>query len=131
MFDKYPAGTLVVTVIEARKLKNKDLIGKNDPYVELWLDDKYKQRTAVIKNNNNPVWNQTFTFPMEEGGDKHKLYFNVRDKDTFGSDDIGDTKIDFKSVFSGTPIDTWVDLPAKLGLTSHGELHVYIQFMPQ
>lgn len=68
---------------------------------------------------------------MEEGGDKHKLYFNVRDKDTFGSDDIGDTKIDFKSVFSGTPIDTWVDLPAKLGLTSHGELHVYIQFMPQ
>ncbi|RCI03570.1 hypothetical protein CU098_012954, partial [Rhizopus stolonifer] len=62
MFSKYPGGTLAVTisklvmdvlnvyltlfVVEARKLHGEDLIGKNDPYVELWLDDKYKQKTS-------------------------------------------------------------------------------------
>ncbi|KAG1469155.1 hypothetical protein G6F56_003422 [Rhizopus delemar] len=131
MFSKYPGGTLAVTIIEARKLHGEDLIGKNDPYVELWLDDKYKQKTSVLNNTNDPVWNQTFTFPLEDNGRKHKLYMNVRDKDMIGSDEIGEAKFDFESVFNGTAIDTWVKLPAKLGLTSHGEVHIYIQFIRQ
>ncbi|KAI9261053.1 C2 domain-containing protein [Sporodiniella umbellata] len=131
MFSKYPGGTLNVTIIEARKLHGEDLIGKNDPYVELWLDSKYKQKTSVLDNTNDPVWNQTFTFPLEEGGRAHKLYMNVRDKDTIGSDDIGEAKFDFADAFNGAPIDTWVKLPAKLGLTSHGEVHIYVQFVPQ
>ncbi|KAI8876195.1 hypothetical protein K501DRAFT_262550 [Backusella circina FSU 941] len=130
MFDKYPSGVLNVTVIEGRKLKDKDLIGQNDPYVELWVDEKYKQKTAVINNNNNPVWNQTFTFPLNEGR-KHKLYLKVFDKDLIGSDNIGEAKYDFEELFNGQPVDTWVKLPAKMGLTSHGEIHLYMQFMRQ
>ncbi|KAI7898187.1 C2 domain-containing protein [Cokeromyces recurvatus] len=129
MFSKYPSGTLNVTIIEARKLHGEDLIGKNDPYVELWVDDDYKQRTTTISNTNDPVWNQTFTFPLNEGR-KHKLYLKVFDKDTIGSDTIGEAKFDFESAFNGVPIDTWVKLPAKLGLTSHGEVHIYLQFFP-
>jgi hypothetical protein len=65
-----------------------------------------------------------------EEGRKHKLYLDVIDKDTIGSDDIGDAKFDFAEAFNGEPIDTWVNLPAKLGLTSHGEVHIYLQFFP-
>ncbi|KAG1148853.1 hypothetical protein G6F37_008977 [Rhizopus arrhizus] len=131
MFTKYPGGMLVVTVIEARKLHDKDIVSKNDPYVEVWINEKNKQRTSVINNTNNPVWNQTFTFPLEQDGNKHKLYLKVKDKDFIGSDDIGEAKFDFADAFNGVAIDTWVDLPAKLGLTSHGEVHIYVQFMRQ
>ncbi|KAI8375009.1 C2 domain-containing protein, partial [Choanephora cucurbitarum] len=116
-------------LVEARNLHDEDLIGQNDAFVELYIDEDYKQKTSVVDNSNNPVWNETFTFNLEEGRD-HKLYFNVIDKDLIGSDDIGEGKLDFKEALEGTPIDTWVDLPAKLGLTSHGEVHVYVQFTP-
>ncbi|OBZ91938.1 Synaptotagmin-5 [Choanephora cucurbitarum] len=129
MFEKYPPGVLQVTVIEARNLHDEDLVGQNDAFVELYIDEDYKQKTSVVDNSNNPVWNETFTFNLEEGRD-HKLHFNVIDKDLIGSDDIGEGKLDFKEALEGTPIDTWVDLPAKLGLTSHGEVHVYVQFTP-
>ena len=131
MFSKYPGGVLNVTVIEARKLHGEDLVGKNDPYVELWIDDDYKQRTTVIDNTDNPVWNQSFTFNLPEGGRKHKLELVVNDKDKIGSDEIGTAKFDFEEAFNGAPIDTWVNLPAKMGLTSHGEVHLYVQFIRQ
>ncbi|GAN05382.1 hypothetical protein MAM1_0089d04852 [Mucor ambiguus] len=129
MLSKNPSGTLNVTIIEGRKLKGQDMIGKNDPYVELWIDEDYKQKTTVISNTNDPVWNQTFTFNLSESR-KHKLYIKVMDKDKVGSDKIGDTTFDLEEAFSGAPIDTWIKLPAKLGLTSHGEIHIYMQFFP-
>lgn len=53
-------GTLQVTVVEGRNLKDKDAFGQNDAYIELYLDKDYKQRTATIKDTNSPAWNQTF-----------------------------------------------------------------------
>ncbi|KAK1332192.1 hypothetical protein QTO34_007878 [Cnephaeus nilssonii] len=52
---------VVLFEMEARKLDNKDLFGKSDPYLEFhkqtsdgtWL---LVHRTEVIKNNLNPVW---------------------------------------------------------------------------
>ncbi len=50
-----------VTVIEATNLKKKDLLSNNDPFVELYFDDKtHKQKTKVIQNSKNPHWNETF-----------------------------------------------------------------------
>ncbi len=57
----HPHGALKVTIVEARKLKDKDIVGKDDAYVELYLDKDYKQRTTTIKDSNNPTWNETFT----------------------------------------------------------------------
>lgn len=57
----HPNGTLRVTIVEGRKLKDKDVVGKDDAYVELYLDKHYKQRTTTIKNSNSPTWNETFT----------------------------------------------------------------------
>lgn len=128
VFEKYPPGILTVTIFEAKDLKDKDLIGKNDAYIELTLGEN-KQRTSEIKNSNDPVWNETFTFNLT-GTRDHKLYLDVLDKDVVGSDKIGDTKIDFAPCFEGQVIDEWVKLPAKLGLTSHGEIHVRIEFAP-
>ncbi|KAI8060291.1 C2 domain-containing protein [Gongronella butleri] len=126
-----PQGTLQVTVVEARKLKDEDLIGKNDPFVELWIDSKYKQRTKQLDNTNNPVFNQTFTFPLNQGTKDHKLYFQVYDKDVIGSDKVGECSYDFSQVVRGGPVDEWVNLKGKTGLRSHGELHLALAFYPQ
>ena len=53
-------GTLQVTVLEGRDLKDKDTLGQNDAYIELYLDKDYKQRTSTIKDTNSPRWNETF-----------------------------------------------------------------------
>jgi Ca2+-dependent lipid-binding protein len=52
---------LQVTVIEGRNLKKKDFFSENDPFVQLYLDDKsQKQKTKVKHNSKNPKWNQIF-----------------------------------------------------------------------
>ncbi|ORX62079.1 hypothetical protein DM01DRAFT_1315413 [Hesseltinella vesiculosa] len=125
-----PEGTLQVTVVEARKLKDEDLIGKNDPYVELWLDSKYKQRTKTLNGTNDPVFNQTFTFPLSRGSSDHKLHFQVFDKDTIGSDEVGKCSVDFADVVQGRPVDDWFKLKGSTGLRSHGDLHLVLSFVP-
>ena len=55
-----PQGTLEVTVVEGRNLKDQDTFGQNDAYVELYLDKDYKQRTSTIKDSNSPTWNEKF-----------------------------------------------------------------------
>jgi Ca2+-dependent lipid-binding protein len=123
-----PRGVLTVNVVEARNLKKEDIAGRDDAYIELWLDEDYKQRTGTIKDSENPVFDETFTFNIEEGSPKHKLYYEVRDKDTVGSDKIGSGHLDISEALQGQPADTWAKLPAKLGLTSHGEIHFVLQF---
>ncbi len=54
-------GTLEVTIVEGRNLKDEDIVGQNDAYVEVYLDKDYKQRTTNVKDSNSPTWNQKFT----------------------------------------------------------------------
>ena len=52
---------LQVTVVQAKNLKKKDLFSENDPFVEIYLDDKnQKQKTTVKRNTKTPHWNETF-----------------------------------------------------------------------
>lgn len=94
---------------------------------EVYVDENYKQPTAVVENNNNPVWSETFTINLGENR-KHKLNLNVLDKDNIGSDEIRDCKFDYEEAFDGIPIGTRVKLSAKMGLSNHGEVHTYVQF---
>lgn len=53
-------GRLRVTVVEAAKLADKDKTDFNDPYVEVYIDAKKKQKTSTINNTERPIWNETF-----------------------------------------------------------------------
>ncbi|KAI7855895.1 C2 domain-containing protein [Circinella umbellata] len=126
-----PKGVLSVTVVEAKGLKNEDTIGHNDAFVELWIDKEYKQKTAVQKNAEEPNWDETFTFNIEEGSKVHKIYFKVLDKDKMDTEKIGDADFEFDAAFNGEVIDEWVKLPAHLGLSDHGEVHFRVSFEAQ
>lgn len=119
-------GILEVVIVEGRNLKNCDIIGQNDAYVEVFLEKKYRQRTAIVKNSNSPEWNEQFTFNVHKGQDT--IHFAVYDDDLIGRDFVGSGKVKLKHVFDGETFDEWVKLPAKFGLTSHGEIHVQMSF---
>ncbi|CAF1580161.1 unnamed protein product, partial [Didymodactylos carnosus] len=56
-----PKGRLDVQILEGKELKDQDIVGQNDAYVELYVDKKYKQRTTTKKDTNNPSWNESFS----------------------------------------------------------------------
>ncbi|GFG30950.1 hypothetical protein Cfor_04046 [Coptotermes formosanus] len=57
---------LTLTLLKARNLKAKDINGKSDPYVKVWLQfgDKRieKRKTPIFKCTLNPIFNETFSF---------------------------------------------------------------------
>ena len=61
-----PHGKLTVTVVPAESLKNKELIGKSDPYVVLFIRPMFREKTSVIDDNLNPQWNETFEMIAED-----------------------------------------------------------------
>lgn len=121
-----PTGTLEVVVAAGRRLKDEDTVGNNDAYVEVYLDKKYKQRTATVSNSNDPVWNERFSFNVHQGDDT--IYFDVFDADVGDKDSIGRCKVKLKNVVDDGKFDEWVKLPAMFGLSSHGELHIVMSF---
>ncbi|KAL3860055.1 hypothetical protein ACJMK2_010227 [Sinanodonta woodiana] len=88
-------GEVANFTIRAKKLENKDFLGKSDPYLEIsrHLPDGSVQvihRTEVIKNNLNPTW-RSFVLPVQSlcGGDKSaQIKFDVYDWDNDGSHDL-------------------------------------------
>lgn len=112
------SGRLQVQVVEARNLARKDLFcmwiycilfsysssnfytAKSDPYCVLSVVSKHSismltnsQRTTTINNNQNPVWNQTFTLPVSNS-ESELLKIKVWDNDPMSFDDeIGNLQL--------------------------------------
>ncbi|KAL6532694.1 Synaptotagmin-5 [Orobanche gracilis] len=82
-------GVLSVTVISAEDLPPADMMGKADPYVVLTLKKTdSKNKTRVVNDSLNPVWNQTFDFVVEDGL-HDMLILEIWDHDTFKKDYMG------------------------------------------
>ncbi|XP_003703312.1 synaptotagmin-10 [Megachile rotundata] len=83
--------SLIVKVLEARDLPEKDVTGSSDPYVKVYLlpDRKKKHQTKVHRKNLNPVFNETFIFSVsyEELRERY-LQFSVYDFDRFSRNDL-------------------------------------------
>jgi hypothetical protein len=117
------SGRLTVQCIEARNLARKDLLSKSDPYCVFSIVHKHSmsmlashQKTTTINNNQNPVWNQTFTFNVGNA-ETELLKVKVYDNDPLSFDDeIGEVDIPLFALHNGMPKDDWYQLfPAKGG----------------
>uniref|UniRef100_UPI00358E5C4E synaptotagmin-7 isoform X5 n=1 Tax=Myxine glutinosa TaxID=7769 RepID=UPI00358E5C4E len=111
------ANKIALAVIKARNLKAMDIGGTSDPYVKVWLMHKEKKvekmKTEVLKNNLNPVFNQTFTFsvPTENLRDT-TITVTVMDKDQLSRNDvIGKIYLSWKS--GPAEVKHWKDMVSK------------------
>ncbi|KAG0280569.1 hypothetical protein BGZ95_009606 [Linnemannia exigua] len=120
-------GQLYVKLNRAVKLRDKDWFGKSDPFIEMWLEKDYKQRSKDTKGL-SPVFDQTFCFYVRPG--QNKLYVRAVDKDTFSNDKIGEATIPLDSVMnSGSSPAADYNLPKWLGLRSDGTINLQMQFV--
>uniref|UniRef100_T1J5H1 C2 domain-containing protein n=1 Tax=Strigamia maritima TaxID=126957 RepID=T1J5H1_STRMM len=84
---------LTITIVKARNLKAKDITGKSDPYVKVWLqhgDKKVeKKKTFIIKRSLNPSYNESFTFNVPwERLRETSLLVSVMDFDSVGRNEL-------------------------------------------
>ncbi|XP_056280930.1 synaptotagmin-10 isoform X2 [Pseudoliparis swirei] len=90
--------SLVVRILRALELPAKDFTGTSDPYVKIYLlpERKKKFQTRVHRKNLNPMFDETFCFPVVyDEICNRKLHFSVYDFDRFTSHDmIGEVVVD-------------------------------------
>ncbi|OIV99891.1 hypothetical protein TanjilG_26229 [Lupinus angustifolius] len=120
-------GVLSVTVISGEDLPATDLMGKSDPFVVLTLKKGgTKNKTRVVNDSLNPVWNQTFDFVVEDGL-HDMLMVEVYDHDTFGKDYVGRVILTLTRVILEGEYKERFELEgAKSGL-----LNLHLKWIPQ
>ncbi|KAM7508728.1 hypothetical protein LguiA_019181 [Lonicera macranthoides] len=97
-----PQGNLTVTVLKANNLKNKEFIGKSDPYVVVYIRPLFKVKTKCIENNLNPVWNQVFEL-IAEDRETQALILEVFDQDVGQDERLGIAKLPLCELEPETP----------------------------
>ncbi|KAL9370079.1 hypothetical protein Peur_041278 [Populus x canadensis] len=86
-------GLIKVNVVKGTNLAVRDVM-TSDPYVIISLGQQ-SVRTRVIKNNLNPIWNESLMLSIPEQIPPLKVL--VYDKDTFSTDDfMGEAEIDIQ-----------------------------------
>ncbi|XP_031484036.1 synaptotagmin-5 [Nymphaea colorata] len=120
-------GVLSVTVISAEDLPAMDLLGKSDPFVVVQMKKtEAKNKTRVVNESLNPVWNQTFDFVVEDGL-HDMLILEVYDHDTFKKDYMGRCILTLtKVIMVGEYKDEFPLDDAK-----SGKLHLHLKWTPQ
>ncbi|KAG5590521.1 hypothetical protein H5410_041035 [Solanum commersonii] len=131
-----PVGVLQVKLIEATELTNKDLIGKSDPFVELFirpLRDRTKT-SKVIDNCLNPIWNEHFEFIVEDISTQHLTIRVYDDEGIQAAEFIGCARIDLKLLEPGKVKDVWLklvkDLEIQRDTKNRGHVHLELLFYP-
>ncbi|XP_048335715.1 synaptotagmin-5 [Ziziphus jujuba] len=120
-------GVLSITVISAEDLPATDFMGKADPYVVLTMKKTgLRNKTRVVNESLNPVWNQTFDFVVEDGL-HDMLIVEVWDHDTFGKDYMGRCIITLtKVILEGEYKECY-----QLDESKTGKLNLHLKWMPQ
>ncbi|CAK7345346.1 unnamed protein product [Dovyalis caffra] len=120
-------GVLSVTVISAEDLPVVDLMGKADPFVTLTMKKSgMRNKTRVVNNSLNPVWNQPFDFVVEDGL-HDMLIVEVWDHDTFGKDYMGRCILTLtRVILEGEYKDCF-----QLDEAKSGRLNLHLKWSPQ
>ena len=125
------ATRLHIKICEAKNVLKMDVGGKSDPYITLRLksqDKKDFQRTQVISNNSNPVWNQEFDITATDPNDM--LLINMYDEDIKMDDKMmNELQYPVHSWPVGGPVDR-KEIDIKLKKKDAGKLIFEVQAFP-
>merc|ERR1711892_405854 len=77
-------GSLKLTAIKAKNLKNMDMVGKSDPYVSIQYGDKIV-KSKKKKSTLNPEWNWETKIYLDDANSN--IFLTVFDSDKIGQDE--------------------------------------------
>jgi hypothetical protein len=98
---------LYVLCLSATDVPSMDPNGLSDPYCRFWLSNAQKKmvKTRYIDKTLTPVWNETFTFDVAGCPRDTTLHINLKDKNTFTTQDISHIDFPFNTLPVGAVID--------------------------
>ncbi|XP_028787343.1 phospholipase D delta-like [Neltuma alba] len=108
-----------------RKTHQHKKIITSDPYVTVTVPQATVARTRVIKNSQNPCWNEHFNIPLAHP--VIDLEFRVKDDDIFGAQLVGTVKIPAQGIASGERITGWFPILGSSGKPPKSETALYIE----
>lgn len=127
---------LHVHLIEAHDLAGSEAGGFNDPYVRLELSpavDNRKRQTSIIRNNNNPYFDEHFKFPVSHEDLQDKtLVLQVFDYDRFSRNDVvGEVRIPMEDIEVTSSVEVWGEITKnKKPKEEFQELLVSLSYLP-
>lgn len=116
---KLPVAYVKLEILEGADMKPSDPNGLADPFVKGCLG-AYQFKTKIQKKTLAPKWQEEFKIPISSWDSPNQLVLNVRDKDTFRDDELGDCKINVSDLRGGQRHDKWISLQN----VKTGRLHV-------
>jgi len=129
-------GVALLTLYEGRNLKNREVLGKQDPYVTFSVGEKYKKQSQVITDGGvNPYFKEErFNLWIDRKNWVHDLSVHCWDEDEGTDDLIGSTKMSLLEMMAVTKPDEvkegLVEIFNDAGTKSHGHLLIRPQFLP-
>ncbi|CAJ1930550.1 unnamed protein product [Sphenostylis stenocarpa] len=102
----------------------------SDPYVTVSVPQATVARTRVLKNSQDPEWNEQFHIPLAHP--VVDLEFRVKDDDVFGAQMMGTVKIPARLIATGQLINDWFPIIGPSGKPAKRDtaLHVQMKFTP-
>ncbi|KAL1815813.1 hypothetical protein ACET3Z_018387 [Daucus carota] len=107
---KEPIAHALVEVLEASDMKPSDMNGLADPYIKGQLGP-YRFRTKTQKKTLSPKWHEEFKIPIISWESGNVLAIEVRDKDHFVDDTLGDCSVCIsEDIQDGQRHEMWLPL---------------------
>ncbi|CAM9291115.1 unnamed protein product [Ectocarpus sp. 6 AP-2014] len=103
-----PSKALYIVAKEAKGLKNVQMIGRQDPYLKLWVGRAgTKVKTRVHEDGGKvATWNETFVFDLQNVDAEECFHFEAKNKNVTDSKTIGMGKFPLKH-FGPVAQTTW------------------------
>lgn len=119
---KEPVAYTLVEIVEASDIKPSDMNGLADPYIKGHLG-AYRFRTKTQKKTLSPKWQEEFKIPITTWESPNLLVIEIRDKDHFIDDILGDCCIKINDLRDGERHDMWLPLQN----IKTGRLHIAVK----
>ncbi|KAL0726086.1 hypothetical protein Bca4012_022179 [Brassica carinata] len=107
-----------------RNIRGHRKVITSDPYVTVVVPQATLARTRVLKNSQDPLWDEHFNISMAHP--LSHLEFQVKDDDVFGAQIIGTAKIPVQQIASGQRISGWFPVLGASGKPPKKETALYI-----
>lgn len=89
--DQEPIGTILISIIRGRLIRDTELLGEMDPFVQIQYGSEILTTNVIANGGKNPEWNQQYEIPILSLDDL--IRFACLDKDVIADDMVGHTLI--------------------------------------
>ncbi|KAG2233833.1 hypothetical protein BDF21DRAFT_444713 [Thamnidium elegans] len=117
-------GELVIVAYKARHLPEREIVGKQDPFVVFRLGETTKKTKTDLRGGQHPTWDDQVNLPVPEK--KTLVIVQVYDEDAKRQELISECELDITKVLEDGEADDWYPLQYKG--RSAGEIYLELTF---